>query len=393
VSPLTPTTPWLASALLLCVCACAPKTPPPVMAQVAEVRASPASAEAETWAPQAHARAVSLSAEAESALQRGDEASATILGEHAIAGHEHAWVLTRLARAERRRLAAESELVEQRRVLSELHAQHQRLSAEAAGLELQTQVARGALPLPPHESAEPVRREARRRAAAALATQGRMLCVSARLLGEGASADKLMLELDRLDEALAAKSGADVFESATRLRSECLRSITLARRKRSTSANLPPPAAGQRPANGPLVASDSDGVEEAISADFLLAELSAAGVEPSRDDRGVAVALRNLFAADGSLTEDAHSTLKRLSEVASAHPDFPVLVVNHTGASNSAPDAERRLATLTAELARLGVGRVESRDAGPRLPLLPANVPNARERNERVELVFVAPVL
>jgi hypothetical protein len=37
------------------------------------------------------------------------------------------------------------------------------------------------------------------------------------------------------------------------------------------------------------------------------------------------------------------------------------------------------------------VERVASHDAGARQPLLPAQLPRARERNQRIELVFVAP--
>jgi outer membrane protein OmpA-like peptidoglycan-associated protein len=128
-------------------------------------------------------------------------------------------------------------------------------------------------------------------------------------------------------------------------------------------------------------------------ADSLLAELSAAGAEPSRDDRGVSVALRNAFASDGSLTDAARAVLGRLSQVATTHPDFPVLLVGHAGSPVAPADSERRLATVSAELARLGVSRVEARDAGQRLPLLPDGIPSARERNDRIELVFVAPVL
>lgn len=357
------------------------------MAQVVEVRGSPASLEAETWAPQAHAHALQLESQAERAFEQGDAASASILAEHAIAAHEHAWVLTRLARAERRRLEAEGELADQRRVLAELHAQHQRLTAEAAGLELRTQVARGALPLPPHEAAEPVRAQARRRAAGALATQGRILCVSARLLGERDGVEALMSELDQLDGQLSGKAGANVLETATRLRSECLRLLTSVRRQHgAATGRVPSPEA--LPGAGPAV-----GAEAAGPADSLLAELSSAGAEPSRDDRGVSVALRNAFASDGSLTDAARAVLGRLSHVATTHPDFPVLLIGHAGSPVAPADAERRLATVSAELARLGVSRVEARDAGQRLPLLPDGIPSARERNERIELVFVAPVL
>jgi outer membrane protein OmpA-like peptidoglycan-associated protein len=126
---------------------------------------------------------------------------------------------------------------------------------------------------------------------------------------------------------------------------------------------------------------------------MLLAELSAAGAAPSRDDRGVSVVLRGLFGSDGSLTGTGRTELRRLSEVARAHPGFPVLVVGHTGSAEAAADVERQLNAITTELSSSGIVRVEAADVGQRLPLLPLESPTARERNQRIELVFVSPGL
>jgi hypothetical protein len=54
---------------------------------------------------------------------------------------------------------------------------------------------------------------------------------------------------------------------------------------------------------------------------------------------------------------------------------------------------DRQLAALGSALAALGLDRVSTHDAGPRQPLLPPQLPRARERNQRIELVFVAPGL
>ena len=78
--------------------ACAPAPRPLLLAKVAQVRTSPAAQEAETWAPQAHAHALELEQRAEHAATAGNTAAAEILAEQALAAHEHAWVLTRLAR-------------------------------------------------------------------------------------------------------------------------------------------------------------------------------------------------------------------------------------------------------------------------------------------------------
>ena len=97
---------WLPAVLGLWLSACATASRPPIMAQVEQVRMSPASVEAQIWAPQAHAHAIALEQRAERALAQGDSTSAELLAAHTVAAHEHAWVLTRLARAERRRLDA-----------------------------------------------------------------------------------------------------------------------------------------------------------------------------------------------------------------------------------------------------------------------------------------------
>jgi outer membrane protein OmpA-like peptidoglycan-associated protein len=362
---------WLPLAASLWLTACSSPQRPPIMAQVVQVRTSPAAVEAETWAPQAHAHAVRLEERAEQALRDGDPEAAQLLAEHAIAAHEHSRVLTRLARAERRRLSAEAELSEQRRVSGELQAQHQRLAAEAAGLELRAQVAKGALPLPPHEAAPPERERARRQAAGALATQGRLLCVAARLLGQVEGVSGALARLDQVERQLGEGTAGNVLETATEIRSECLRLISQVRSRASEgeSKAAPPPA------------------------DMLLAELSAAGAAPARDDRGVSVVLRDLFTPEGQLTEAGRGELRRFAQVAQGHPEFPVLVVGHTGAPAAEVELKQRLGTITSELSAAGASRVEAQGVGQHQPLLPSGSPTARERNQRIELIFVAPGL
>lgn len=381
---------WLSAGAL----ACGSPARPPAMARMAEVHTAPATIEAETWAPQAHAHALELEARAEGALRAGDAEAAASLAEHAIAAHEHAWVLTRFARAERRRLDAEKELDEQRRMLGELRAQHQQLSAEAAALELRVQVARGGLPVPPHEASPAERREARRGAAAALSAQARLLCVGARLLGEEQRVTPVMAQLDELDRQLASGAESKSIEAASQLRSRCLDAISEIRRQNSApAARLP----GQAPASpaaptGTLTAPAANGTGALAPqpADVLLDELSAAGAAPSRDDRGVAVSLRDLFGADGKLTDRARSELARLVRVSEAHPDFPVLLVGHS-ANRSATELGRQLQLVRAALADSGVSKLAVESVGDRQPLLPARSPSSSARNQRIELVFVAP--
>lgn len=357
------------------------------MARVAEVRAAPASAEAEAWAPQAHAHALELEERAQRAFEGGDAEAAALLAEHAIAAHEHAWVLTRLARAERRRLDAEAALAEQRRVLGDLQAQHQRLSAEAAGLELRAQAARAARPLPAPEASASERQESRRRAVAALSAQARLLCVSARLLGEGTRVEPLVRRLDELDQQSGSGSSAAPISAATDLRAECLAVISSVRQKNSAAAARLAPLASAPAAS----AGGAAALAAPVPADVLLHELSAAGASPSRDERGVSVALRDVLGADGKLTGTARAAIGKFAQVGGAHPDFPVLLVGHGVPARSGADIERQLQLVSEELAGAGLTRIEKQSVGDRQPLLPASSAAARARNQRIELVFVAP--
>lgn len=396
MSPLSRSARWLPLWLGLAAAACGAAARPPAMARMAEVHAAPATTEAEAWAPQAHAHALELEAQAESALRDGDADGAALIAERAIAAHEHAWALTRLARAERRRLDAEKELAEQRRVLGELRAQHQHLAAEAAALELRAQVARSALPVPPDEASPVQRREARRRAAAALSAQARLLCVGARLLGEEARVTPVVARLDELDQKLATGAEAKSIETATDLRSECLAIISEIRRRNTAPAARQPNAAAPNaeapraaPQASPRAAAGSSAAP--LPADVLLEELSAVGAAPSRDERGVSVALRDLFGPDGKLTERARPEIDRLVRVAAAHPDFPVLLVGHSSSDRGSADVERQLELLRTALAASGVAELGVASVGDRQPLLPQRSPAARARNQRIELVFVAP--
>lgn len=367
------------SSLELVGCASQPQSP--VLLQAREVQNAPASLEAEVWAPQAREHALQLEERAEGELARGNVVAAESLAEHAMAAHERAWVLTRLARAERRRANAEAELSEFGRTLDELRAQQQRLSAEAVGVELRSQAVRGALPTRVADVPEPERREARRHAAEALALQGRLLCVGARLLGEKQAATDAFARLDALDKLIAGGGGAAALEEAVQLRASCLDLISARRRERQQSGAETP--TGKAPSAGRGA--------EAVLPDMLLTELSALGVSPSRDDRGVGVTLRDMLNDEGALREQRRSEVARFAAISKSHPEFPVLLVGHAGGGERAGATTQLLSRLASELQSFGVPAVEVVDAGQRQPLLPPDLPRARERNARVELIFVAP--
>ncbi len=321
-------------------------------------------AESKQLAPQAHAAAEALRARAEDAHREGDTASAQIASEHALAAYSRAFVLARLARAERELGVANRDLAQAKSTLADIDEKHRRVAAEASDLELRIRVAEDALPLVPNAPAGPEREKARLDAARALASQARLLCVATRLLDPklaavGAELDKLA----QLDRALASSPKAAPIDAAVAARSSCLRLLTEARR----------PAASAAPAAGVT--------------DALLAELSRVGsLHPFRDDRGVVITLRGVFDAKGALGAEGKRVLESLGRVAKAHPSFPLLVVFHGRGSD-----EARKKVIADALGSAGASRVDGASAGSAEPVVDPARPGSRPRNERIEIVFVAP--
>jgi outer membrane protein OmpA-like peptidoglycan-associated protein len=174
--------------------------------------------------------------------------------------------------------------------------------------------------------------------------------------------------LDKLDADLAG-SGAAPIDQASRARAGCLAALTAARRAATPVSRAP--GAG----------------------DALLADLSSAGKwSPARDDRGVVVTLRGVFAGSG-LTPAGEARLRELAAVAAAHPAFPVAVVLHSDREPPAKEVPTWKARAEAVVQVLRSGqapRVEPVLAGSRAPVVdPAG--SERARNARVEIVFVTP--
>lgn len=359
----------LLGATLALAGACGVTPRPRILEEVAAVRTGAAGREAAALAPQTYLRAEALYRQAKAAADAGSLPRSQILSEHALAAYHHAFVLARQARAEEHLLAAQQRLARTEAQLMELDEQQRRTATEADDLELRLKVLRDAEPLAPTSPASPERERARRQAARSLALQGRLLCASARLLDPQAkdlgAADTKLAELE---QQLAAPANRPIpMDAAFRARSECLRLLTVARRPATRSA----PAAG--------------------AADALLAELSAIGtLFVFRDDRGVVVTLRGLFAPNDVVSSDEQPRLAALGQVAKSHPDFPVLVVAHSSRGGR-PGDERRAYAVRDALKAAGAPSVECHFAGNAQPLLDPGAPQAAEQNTRIELVFVAP--
>ena len=357
---------WPLTGALALACASTPR--PRVLLTLDATEKSPAVAQAKNQAPQAFARAEGLRREAEQAHDAGDPAGAQILGEQALAAFQRAVTLAGVTRAEQRAAAAEIAVTSVNAALAQAAEAQKQLDADAAGLELRLKVARETLPMPESGApASPERELARREAARALTAQARLLCSAARMLDpKRATLDPAFQKIADVEKVLATNASAPI-DDARSVRSACLAELTAARRPRTQD----------NPANP--------------ASDRLLEELSDASLKPSRDDRGVVVTLESPFEHDDKLTERAASRLADLAGVAKAHPDFPVLLVVHSAAK--IPDARESARGEHAAVALRdhGAPRVETASVGAALPRLDPKAPGAAARNDRLEIVFVAP--
>lgn len=354
--------------VLLFAAGCASAPRPRVLGELDRTEASPRVAVARSEAPQATARAELLQKRAERAHDAEEPAAAQILGEQALAAYQRAVILSSLARADTRALAAEAKLVQIEAELRQVNEIQQKLEADTRALELRLKVARETLPDPvsgPPQS--PDRELARREAARALVAQARLLCTAARLLdAKRPSLDAAFAQLSELEGRLPKSAFAPIDEARVS-RSTCLRELSTSRRAK-IQANPASPAA-----------------------DKLLSELSDASLLPSRDDRGVVVTVQRPFEKDDQLSADATQRLTALALVAKSHPDFPVLVVVHSSARLPAERENVRSVRVSTALREQGAPNVTGTSVGSALPGLDPKKPGAAARNERVEVVFVAP--
>lgn len=356
----------LAALVTIGIGGCANLPPPRSVEEANHVMETPAAREAARLAPQAHAQALKLRDRADAAYQAGDLAGAQILGEHAIAAMNRAFVLTRVVKAQRRFDEATAKLAKARTRLAELDEQAQRITAEADNLELKLKVARDAQPLADLESGSPAREKARAAAAKALVSQARLLCLATRLLDpKRAGLSERLTKLDKLEQSLSGGATVDV-NAAIVARSDCLKELTLVRRPR-------------------LVAAPAEGLTDALLEELTKSEKFYA----FRDDRGVVVVLRDLTTPDHKPTATGVETLEALARVAKAHPEFPLLVVTHTTTSKAGQDAD--LESILKVLKDKGAPKVEGHSAGDAQPVAPQRRPGAKQRNTRVEIVFVSP--
>jgi outer membrane protein OmpA-like peptidoglycan-associated protein len=331
--------------------------------------------EAQTLAPQAFAAADQELRLAKEAQAAGDAVGADLHAERALATYNQAIALARLARATQDEAAANEALARASEQAQKYAADRKATDREADDLEKKLRVAREAQLPPASGPADPERERARVVAAQALVTQARLLCSAARLVSPQAPglADA-EAGVTRLEKQVEGAKGVTI-DPAARARAACLTSLTKARRTA-----------------GP----DSD------QADTLLGELSQAGaapkskgdLAPARDERGVVVTLRSAFKGE-KLTPESEGSVKELGRVAAAHPTFAVQVVLHDAQAPSAAETalnQKRGEAIVQALVAGGVAgaKVKVEQAGAKAPVVDPKDARHRERNARVEIVFVS---
>jgi outer membrane protein OmpA-like peptidoglycan-associated protein len=365
----------LLALVLLAACGGATSTVSGI-ADANRMRASLAGKDAEKLAPQAFAAADAALREAREAESRGDTTAAELHGERAVAAYQRAVALARLARATEEEASAREALARALEQTQRWSQARKTAEREADDLEKQLKIAREAQLPAPSGPADPDRERARLVAAQSLVTQARLLCSAARLVSAQAPGlTEAETAATELEKKLDAKPQPAPIDAAARARAACLASLTKAKRAGSSEAD------------------QSDALLGELSQSTDPKAKSATDLAPSRDERGVVVTLRNLWKGD-ALAPEAATTLKDLGRVAAAHPAFGVQVVVHDASPPSAAEIatnKKRGEAIAKALVDGGAptGKVKVEHAGARAPVVDPQDAKRRERNARVEIVFV----
>lgn len=348
------------------------------VAEAERTRASVFGRDPQTLAPQAFAEADQALRAAKEADRAGDKVGAELHAEHAVAAYQHAIALARLTHATDEETQAKEALARAVEQSQRFAAARKAAEREADDLEKQIKVAREAERPAAAGPADPERERARLIAAQSLATQGRLLCSAARLVSPQApglaEAEANVAELEKKLELAPRPAPID---QAARARAQCLMALTKARRA---------------------------GTPDTDPADALLSELSRSidpkatrttDLTPSRDERGVVVTLRTLFPPKtDKLSSEGENTLRDLGRVAAAHPGFGLQVVIHDATPPSAAELtvdKRRAEAIAKALTEGGATAAKTKveHAGARAPVFDPSDAKRREKNARIEIVFV----
>lgn len=356
----------IASLLGLVACGASSSTRPQTVDQAKAVGARDPQARKE--APAAFATADRTLAEAEKAASAGDNLAAELLGERAVAEYLRAVAIARGVRAEGgtgKTAEALARAEEERTRYADARVAATR-EHEALDRELRL-VRESTLPQPSKEAAKD-REVARLAAARSLAEDARLLCLAGKL--EGAPEPeiaKLTAEIGEIDKALAEakdKRGPDI-DRAARAREACLEILSRTAAKARVAGTEP-------------------------STDKLLSELSNAGWEPRRDERGVVLTMRDVF--DGkAIKAPAKPKLEELARIAKDKSARLLVVLHDQAAGTSADLATGRLDAVKNVLTSSGIeaARIAGHHARDRLAIADPRVASLRSMNDRLEIVLL----
>jgi flagellar motor protein MotB len=365
-------------------CASGPAAVPRV-AEAERTRSSLEGRDAQTLEPQAFAEADQALRAARDAQRAGDSAAAELHAERAVAIYQHAVALARLVRATEETERAKNELERASEQAERYGAARKAAEREAADLDRQLKIAREAERPAPSGPADPERDRARLVAAQSLAVQARLLCSAARLVSPAAPGlAEAESEAAALEKKLEAAPRPAPIDAAAHARASCLAALTKARR-------AGPPAEPDQSdlLLGELTRAHSAGGDPA--APRVPVAVPIAEVVSSRDERGVVVTLRSLFHGD-TLSPKGQAAIAELGRVAAAHPTFGVQIVLHDAtrpsAAETALDAKRGEA-IAKTLAGAGATKTKVEQAGARAPIFDPADAKRREKNARVDIVFV----
>lgn len=220
-----------------------------------------------------------------------------------------------------------------------------------------------------------LRSERERTAAEEMRSRARVVLVAAEaLLGPAAETDTTV--------AAARRAIAEAESAASGDAAAALSSAIAARGKADDALGAARGAAADRASQARLRAEDAALLEEAGA---------AGGLSPREDVRGVVLTVRGVFAARGVAVAD-RAPLEPIARLARAHAAYPVVVESHAAAGRNVQglSAERARAVVEA-LVALGVdaARLRAVGVGASRPLAAEELTGARERNDRIEVVFV----
>lgn len=351
------------------------------------MRAGLGGRDAQTLAPQAFAAADQELRLAKEAQASGDTTGAELHADRALATYNDAIALARLARATEDEAKANEALARASGEAQKYAALRKAVDRETDDLEKKLRVVREAQLPPASGPADPERERARVIAAQALVTQARLLCSAARLVSPQAPglADA-ETAVTSLEKQIDGSKTQVTIDPAARARAACLTSLTKARRTASTDSDQADTLLGEL--------SQAAGRGAADPATAATGAPKHADLAPARDERGVVVTLRSAFKGE-KLTPEAETSVKDLGRVAAAHPMFAVQVVIHDAQSPSAADVatnRKRGESITQALVSGGIAatKVKVEQAGSRAPVVDPKDARHRDRNARVEIVFVS---